>query len=241
MSSQISETELQNHPVISNDKWIEAGAKLLVKEKELSHMRDQVAKLRRELPWVPVEQDYVFEGPDGKVKLSELFKGKNQLIIYHCMWGFDDDDGCPGCSLIMDHVDSARQHFEHHDIAFAAISHAPVSKFIAFKKKMGWTFPWLSSAENTFNYDFGVSYKREDLSKGPVLHNFTMQKLNGEEQPGLSAFFKNDRGEIFRTYSTYERGLDLLIGAYNYIDLTAEGRNESGPMDWVNFHDRYPD
>jgi predicted dithiol-disulfide oxidoreductase (DUF899 family) len=196
---------------------------------------------RRELPWMKVETDYVFEGPDGPVSLADLFDGRSQLIVYHFMYGPGWEEGCPGCSFVCDHVDAARRHFEHHDVAYVTVSRAPLADFQAFKERMGWTFRWVSSSQNSFNYDFGVSYHREDLDHGPVLHNFVMQKLSGEEQPGLTVFTRDEEGNIYRTYSTYERGLDLLIGAYNYLDLTPKGRNESSPMDWMSFHDQYPE
>jgi predicted dithiol-disulfide oxidoreductase (DUF899 family) len=233
------ENTAMNHPVVTPEEWLSASQKLLVKEKELSHFRDEVSKLRRELPWVPVKMDYVFEGSDGNKSLSDLFNGKDQLVIYHFMYEPGDTEGCPGCSFVSDHVDAARQHFENHGVAYAAISRAPFGEFSAFKARMGWTFPWLSSAGTEFNYDYGVSYRRADLDAGPVLHNFTMQKLSGEEQPGLSVFAKGEDGAIYHTYSTYERGLDMLLGAYNFLDLTPKGRNESSPMEWVRFHDRY--
>ena len=239
MQTVIRESELKDHPVISVDDWYEASAELLIREKELTKMRDSVACLRREMPWTKVTQDYILHGPDGNVNLSELFDGKSQLIIYHAMWGPNDDSPCPGCSFVMDHIDAARLHFEHHDIAFAAVSRAPLGHFAEFKNHMGWKFRWLSSDGTSFNFDYGVSFRREDLDKGDVFYNFKMQKLKSEDQPGLSAFYKNDQGELFRTYSTYERGLDLLLGAYNYIDLTAKGRNEKSPMDWVAIHDQY--
>jgi predicted dithiol-disulfide oxidoreductase (DUF899 family) len=230
------------HKVVSGSEWIDAGSALLKKEKEFTKARDAMSAARRELPWTKVEKDYVFEGPNGPVSLSELFNGNSQLIVYHFMFGPDDDSGCPGCSFVCDHVDGARQHFEHHGVAFVAVSRAPLANFEPFKKRMGWTFRWVSSNQNSFNYDFGVSYRREDLDRGPVLHNFAMQKLKGEEQPGLTVFAKDEEGNIYRTYSTYERGLDLLIGAYNYLDLTSNGRNEpDGGMSWVRLHDQYED
>jgi len=241
MQTLIKETELRDHPVVDRDDWFAASAKLLDKEKELTRMRDEVARMRRALPWTKVEKDYTLHGPDGDVKLSDLFDGKSQLIVYHAMWGPNEDSPCPGCSFIMDHIDSARLHFEHHDIAFAAVSHAPLSKFADFKKRMGWKFRWLSSDGTNFNFDYDASFHPEDLKKGDVHYNFRMQKLTGEEQPGLSAFYKNEKGEVFRTYSTYERGLDMLLGAYNFIDLTAKGRNEKHAMDWVEIHDQYKD
>jgi len=214
---------------------------LLKKEKEFTRARDAMSALRRDLPWVKVDTEYVFESPEGPVSLSELFKGRSQLIVYHFMFAPGWDEGCSGCSFVSDHVDGARQHFEHHDVAFAAVSRAPLADFEAFKKRMGWTFTWVSSNGNNFNYDYGVSFRREDLDKGPVMYNFTVQKLNSEEQPGLTVFTKDEDGTIYRTYSTYERGLDMLVGAYNYLDLTPQGRNETGPMSWMCLHDEYSD
>ena len=229
------------HAVVSQSEWISAGNALLKKEKEFTKARDAMSAARRDLPWVKVETNYVFEGSEGPISLSDLFNGNNQLIVYHFMYEPGWDEGCPGCSFVCDHIDGARQHFEHHDVAFAAVSRAPLAEFQAFKKRMGWTFRWVSSNSNNFNYDFGVSYHLEDLDSGPVLHNFVMQKLNSEDQPGLTVFTKDAEGNIYRTYSTYERGLDLLCGAYNFLDLTPLGRNETGPMSWMNFHDKYED
>jgi predicted dithiol-disulfide oxidoreductase (DUF899 family) len=229
------------HKVVSQDEWLASASDLLRKEKEFTKARDAMSATRRELPWVKVETDYVFDGLDGPVSLSELFNGRSQLIVYHFMYGPGWEEGCSGCSFVSDHVDAARQHFEHHDVAFAAVSRAPLSDFQAFKERMGWTFRWVSSNKNSFNYDFGVSFRRADLDKGPVSYNFVSQKLNGEEQPGLTVFTKDAEGAIYRTYSTYERGLDLLVGAYNFLDLTPKGRNESSPMRWMTFHDQYQD
>ena len=240
MITQIQEPELKRLPAVSLNDWLQASAQLLVKEKELTKMRDEVARQRRALPWTLVEEEYVFHGPSGGVRLSELFDGKSQLLVYHAMWGPNADSPCEGCSFVMDHIDGARQHFEHHDIAFAAVSRAPLSKFADFKKRMGWTFRWLSSDGTTFNYDFGVSFRREDLDRGDVYYNFRTQKLKGEDQPGLTAFYRDERGDIYRTYSTYERGLDLLMGAYNFIDLTPKGRDEANAEGWwVKIHDEY--
>jgi predicted dithiol-disulfide oxidoreductase (DUF899 family) len=234
----ITETPI-NHQVVSQEEWLAAAGALLKKEKEFTKARDAMSATRRELPWVKVDKDYVFEGPDGPVSLSDLFDGKSQLIVYHFMYAPGWDEGCSGCSFVCDHVDGARQHFENHDVAFAAVSRARLAEFEPFKKRMGWTFRWVSSNANTFNYDFGASFRREDLDKGPVLFNFVNQKISGEEQPGLTVFTKDEEGNIYRTYSSYERGLDLLIGAYNFIDLTPKGRNETGPMSWMRLHDQY--
>jgi predicted dithiol-disulfide oxidoreductase (DUF899 family) len=241
MTTLIKQSELTGHPVTSLNDWNKASEQLLAKEKEFTKARDELSRARRALPWTKVAEDYVFQGPDGDIKLSELFDGKSQLMIYHAMWGPEPDAHapCEGCSFVMDHIDGARLHFEHHDTAFAAVSRAPLSHFADFKKRMGWKFRWLSSDGTDFNFDFGVSFRREDLDKGDVYYNFKMQKLRSQDQPGLSAFYRNENGEIFRTYSTYERGLDMLLGAYNYIDLTAKGRNEEGGMDWIKLHDEY--
>jgi len=226
------------HRVVSPDEWISAGANLLAKEKEFTRFRDEVSRHRRELPWVRVD-NYIFEGPNGKQSLSDLFEGKSQLIVYHFMFAPGWKQGCPACSFVCDHTDAARQHFEHHDAAFAAISRAPLDEILPFKKRMGWTFPWFSSFGSEFNYDFGVSYRRENLDSDLVLHNFSMQKLGFEEQTGLSVFTRGEDGEIYRTYSSYERGVDMLIGAYNFLDLTPKGRNETHSMDWIEYHDLY--
>ena len=232
---------IENHPVVTREQWLEASRELLRKEKELTRFRDKVSRLRRELPWVRVEKEYTFDSPEGPATLSDLFGDKSQLIVYHFMYGPGWEEGCPGCSFVSDHVDAARRHFEHHDIAYVAVSRAPLAEFLPFKKRMGWTFRWVSSNGTDFNYDYSVSFRREDLDGGPVLYNFTMQKLNGDEQPGLSVFFKDAEGRVYHTYSTYERGLDLLLGAYNFIDLAPKGRDEASPMEWVRYHDSYED
>ncbi len=202
-------------------------------------MRDRLNQARMDLPWIKVEKEYMFEGPDGKRSLEELFDGRSQLIVYHFMFGPGWEEGCSGCSFVSDHVDAARQHFEHHDISYVAISRAPLAELLPYKKRMGWTFRWYSSSGNEFNYDFAVSFRAEDREKGPVFYNFTNQKLSGEEQPGLTVFARDGHGSVYRTYSSYERGLDLLVGAYNFIDLTPLGRNEQQSMDWMTYHDRY--
>jgi len=240
MAAEMNTTDsLDNHKVVTQEEWIEAGKALLAKEKELTRHRDEVSRLRRELPWVKVETAYVFEGPDGKTTLSDLFEGRSQLIVYHFMGSRGPDDFCPGCSFVSDHTDAANLHLAHHDVTLIAVSRTPLKLIESYKKRMGWNFKWVSSVGSDFTYDFGVSYKRAELDAGKVLHNFTMQKLSSEEQPGLSVFYKDKSGDIFHTYSSYERGLDLLIGAYNWLDLTPKGRNESSGMDWVNRHDEY--
>ncbi len=229
------------HGVVSQDEWIAAGQELLAKEKEFTKLRDQLSAKRRELPWVAVTKDYVFETNEGKKSLGELFGDKSQLIVYHFMFAPGWDEGCMGCSFVSDHFDAALLHMPAKDVAFVAVSRAPLAEFQAFKKRMGWKFPWVSSAGTTFNYDFGVSFHQKDYEAGPVFYNFKDQKLTSEEQPGLTVFVKDADGRIYRTYSTYERGLDMLLGTYNLLDLTPKGRDETSGMKWVTFHDRYGD
>jgi len=229
-----------DHAVVSQDQWTAAAQALLAKEKEFTKLRDQLSARRRELPWVEVDKEYVFETTEGKRKsLRDLFGDKNQLIVYHFMFAPGWEEGCTGCSFVSDNFDAALLHLKPKDVAFVVVSRAPLAEFLPFKERMGWGFDWVSSAGTTFNYDFGVSFHQEDLDAGPVFYNFKRQKLHEDEQPGLSVFVKDAEGRIFRTYSTYERGLDLLLGTYNLLDLTPKGRDEGGAMDWVTFHDRY--
>ncbi len=239
MQSTVTSAPTIRHSIVNQSEWLEASQKLLAREKELTRMRDQINRERMELPWVKVEKTYIFVGEHGKCSLSDLFQGKSQLIVYHFMFGPGWEEGCPGCSFVSDHVDAARMHFEHHDISYAAVSRAPLAELLPYKLRMGWTFPWYSSVDTDFNYDFQASFYPEDLERGTVLYNHTQQKLKNQEQPGLSVFYKDKYGTIFHTYSTYERGLDLLVGAYNFIDLTPKGRNEQSPMDWMRRHDQY--
>jgi predicted dithiol-disulfide oxidoreductase (DUF899 family) len=229
----------RNHKVVSQAEWLAASRELLAKEKEFTKLRDQLSEKRRELPWVEVTKEYVFDTPEGKKSLAELFGSRSQLIVYHFMFAPGWDEGCPGCSFVSDHFDGSLLHLKPKDVAFVAVSRAPLEEFLPFKERMGWRFDWVSSAGTTFNYDFGVSFHRGDLDAGPVLYNFTEQSLKNDEQPGLSVFVKAADGRIFRTYSTYERGLDPLLGTYNLLDLTPKGRDEAHGMDWVTHHDKY--
>lgn len=231
-------TETLEHPVVSRKEWLESRKALLRKEKELTHLRDKLCQERRDLPWVKVEEDYAFDGPNGEVKLSELFNGKSQLIVYHFMFDPAWEEGCPGCSFISDHVDGARQHFENRDVSYVAVSRAPLAKLEAYKKRMGWKFPWVSSGGNQFNYDYHVSFTDEQIAKGEAVYNYAPEKEAGES-PGASVFYKNDKGEIFHTYSTYGRGLEQALGAFVWMDLTPKGRNEESTMNWVRRHDQY--
>ncbi|WP_227369912.1 DUF899 domain-containing protein [Halomonas sp. M20] len=207
--------------VVSREEWLEERRALLVKEKELTRQYDRVSAERRELPWVKVEKNYVFDTPDGKRTLVELFDGRSQLIVYHFMFGPGWKEGCSGCSFVADHIDGANLHLAHHDVTVLAVSRAPLAEFLPFKQRMGWYFTWVSSHGSDFNYDYQVS------------------TASGEETHGLSVFFKNVSGEVFHTYSTYARGVDILLGAHHYLDLTPKGRNEQGTMSWMRHHDRY--
>lgn len=229
---------VENHPVVPKDQWMAARKELLREEKEFSRLRDRIAAKRRELPWVKVDKNYTFEGPDGPVTLAQLFKGRSQLIVYHFMFGPGQEEGCNGCSFLCDHVDSARLHFEQRDIAFAAVSRAPLAEFSGFKKRMGWRFPWVSSAGGDFNYDYHVSFTAEQVARGEATYNYEATDETGESH-GISIFYQNEAGEIFHTYSCYARGAEEVLATFMFMDLTPKGRNEEGVMSWIRFHDRY--
>jgi len=233
----------QKHPVVSPPQWRDARIALLAKEKELRHQMDEIARLRRELPWELVEKKYVFSTDQGPKTFAELFDGNSQLIVYHFMLAPDWVEGCKSCSFLADHFDGAITHLTQRDIAFTAISRAPFEKIDAFKKRMGWNFRWVSSNGSDFNFDYHVSFTPQQLESGDVIYNYQPERLKSIEWPGVSVFYKNDSGDVFHTYSTFARGLDILLGAYNFIDMTPKGRDEAGfkyPMEWVRHHDRYP-
>ncbi|MEO5912847.1 MAG: thioredoxin family protein [Luteolibacter sp.] len=233
---------LPDHSVVSHDDWIAARKELLVKEKELTRLSDQLSSARRALPWEKVEKNYVFESPDGKVTLAELFGSKRQLIVHHLMFAPGWSEACVGCSHSADHADSARQHFENADVSYVAISRAPVEDLLRFKKRMGWTFHWISSGDGDFNYDYGVSFTPEQVASGNVGYNYATSTYTFDELPGVSVFYKDEEGNVFHTYSTYARGLDILLGSHNYLDLTPKGRGAKGTPDdpgWLRYHDQY--
>jgi len=233
---------LGNKQVVSREEWIEARRAFLAKEKEFTRQRDELSRRRRELPWVKVEENYVFDGPKGKETLADLFDGRSQLIVYHFMFGPGWEEGCPSCSLLADHIDGALAHLNARDVTLVVVSRAPHNQIEAFKKRMGWRFKWVSSYGNDFNRDYHVSFTKDEMAKGKVYYNYEMQEFGAEEAPGASVFYKDATGEVFHTYSTYARGGDILLGAYNYLDLTPKGRDEDGlafTMAWVRHHDRY--
>jgi predicted dithiol-disulfide oxidoreductase (DUF899 family) len=231
------------HQIVSREDWLAARRHLLAKEKEFTRLRDALSAERRELPWVKVEKDYLFDTPSGKETLADLFDGRSQLLVYHFMLGPDWEQGCPSCSFLSDHIDGANLHLPQRDVTLLAVSRAPLTQIEAFKQRMGWRFKWVSSYDNDFNRDYHVSFTPEELAKGKVDYNYDMAE-GFDELPGLSAFYKDPDGTVFHTYSTYARGLDTLIGAYNYLDLAPKGRNEADlpwTMAWVRHHDRYGD
>ncbi len=244
MKLQEMEPELNQmiHPqIVSEAEWRVARNDLLTREKELTRLRDEISRHRRELPWVKVEKEYVFDGPRGKETLADLFDGRSQLIIYHFMFGPGWEEGCKSCSYLADHFDGANWHLPHHDVTFVVASRAPLSEFEPYKKRMGWRFKWLSSHGNDFNFDYHVSFTKEEEAKGQVYYNYAMGEFMSDELPGLSVFYKDGNGDIFHTYSTYARGLEPLVGAYNLLDLVPKGRDENpdSTMDWVRRHDEY--
>jgi predicted dithiol-disulfide oxidoreductase (DUF899 family) len=233
---------MQTHDIVSRDEWIAARRDLLAEEKAWTRERDRLAQKRRALPWVRVDKDYVFESTSGAVRLSDLFDGRSQLVVYHFMFGPDWQEGCPGCSLLSDHVDGARQHFEHNDVSFVAVSRGPLDRLEAYRKRMGWRFRWVSSAGNDFNFDYNVSFPNGQRENG-VFYNFERKPDPGiDELPGLSVFLKDEDGAIYHTYSSYARGGEIHLGVYGWLDIVPKGRNETTEgklMGWVKRHDQY--
>ena len=234
---------MQQHPVVSQDEWLAARKALLLREKEATHLRDALNAERLALPWVKVEKEYLFDTPHGKKSLADLFAGRSQLVVYHFMLGPGWGAGCHGCSFIADHFDGALPHLENHDVTLTAVSRAPLAEVEAYKKRMGWHFPWVSSFGSDFNYDYRVSFTPEEQASGTATYNYTPRpaKANAEpsEEPGISSFFKGDSGEVFHTYSSYARGPEELIGALMILDRAPLGRNEKSTMDFVRRHDEY--
>ena len=231
---------MQNR-IVSRDEWLVARKQHLVKEKEYTRLRDQLSQSRRELPWVKVEKEYLFDGPNGKQTLSALFENRSQLMIYHFMFGPDWEEGCPSCSYISDQFDGIGIHLNHRDITLTVVSKARFDKLEAYRKRMGWQFKWMSSFESDFNDDYQVSFS-PDQKEDERYYNYVAKGFPAEEAPGISVFYKNEQGDLFHTYSSYGRGLDMLIGAYHFMDLVPKGRDEDGKnMAWLRRHDQYDD
>jgi predicted dithiol-disulfide oxidoreductase (DUF899 family) len=227
------------HPLVSREEWLDARQRLLDREKEMTRMRDRLAEERRSLPWVRVEKTYVFDAPDGRKTLADLFDNRSQLIIHHFMFHPEWNAGCKTCSFDADHAEGALVHLENHDVSYVHVSRAPLDKIEAYKKRMGWTARWVSSFNSDFNYDYHVSFTPEDLAAGNVFYNFRLQE-GIEDVPGLSVFFKDEDGAVYHTYSSYARGNEEVLGTYMYLDITPKGRNETEIMDWIRRHDEYP-
>ncbi len=234
---------IEKTKVVSPAEWAAARKKLLAKEKEFTRLRDELSRERRTMPWEKVEKKYMFESGNGKESLADLFGGRSQLIIYHFMFGPGWKEGCPSCSFLADSFDAAALHLAQRDTSFAVISRATLPEIQAFQKRMGWKFKWLSSNGSDFNHDFQASASKDEIASGKAIYNYEASDFPSEERPGLSVFSRRD-GEVFHTYSSYARGLDILLPTYNMLDMTAKGRNEEAlpwPMAWVRHHDRYGD
>jgi predicted dithiol-disulfide oxidoreductase (DUF899 family) len=234
---------MQHNRIVSRDEWTAARKALLAKEKDYTHLRDRLSAERRALPWVKIDKTYVFDTITGKKTLAELFTGRSQLVVDHFMLGPGWKEGCVGCPFGADHISNGLVHLEHHDVTVLAVSRAPLTEIEAYRERMGWRFEWVSSHDNDFNYDFHVSFTKDDLARGKVYYNYALIDAGIEELPGLSVFYKDAAGDIFHTYSSYARGSEELITTYMVLDLTPKGRNETGPhrnlMDWVRRHDEY--
>jgi predicted dithiol-disulfide oxidoreductase (DUF899 family) len=231
-----------NHRIVSSAEWIEARKQLLAEEKEFNRLRDRLSQRRRDLPWEAVKKEYAFDGPNGKRTLAELFDGKSQLIVYHFMFAPDWEEGCKSCSFWADNFNGIGSHLNHRDVTFLAISRAPLQKLQGYAKRMRWTFPWYSSTGSDFNFDYQVSFTPQQLAAGEATYNYAPLQHNMSDLVGISVFAKNEAGEVFHTYSTYARGVDMLNGAYHYLDLVPKGRDEGGlkyGMEWLRRHDQY--
>ncbi len=230
-------------PIIgTRQAWLEARRQVLAKEKELTRMRDELAEARRQLPWVPVDKDYMFDTVAGERTLAELFDRRHQLVVYHFMFDPSWTEGCKSCSFWADQFDGVTAHLHARDVTLVVVSRAPLDTLHAFRDRMGWRFPWVSSGRSDFNVDFHVTITDEQRAAGPVEYNFGTTDFKGSELPGLSVFAKDEHGAVHHTYSCYSRGLDALNGAYQLLDLVPKGRDEAGlarPMEWVRHHDRY--
>ncbi|MGA2736597.1 MAG: thioredoxin family protein [Bryobacteraceae bacterium] len=239
-----SQTAVHQPKIVSQAEWLAARKDHLAKEKEFTRLRDELSRQRRELPWEKVEKAYVFDGPNGKETLAGLFETRSQLIVYHFMLGPGWKEGCQSCSFLADHFDGAAVHLANRDVTLAVVSRAPLAQIETFKLRMGWRFKWVSSFGSDFNYDYHVSFTKDEIATGQVNYNYSMSRFPSEEAPGASVFHKDGNRDIFHTYSTYGRGLDILLGTYNFLDIAPKGRDEDGlafSMSWVRHHDRYAD
>jgi predicted dithiol-disulfide oxidoreductase (DUF899 family) len=232
---------MQNQ-VVSKDKWLKARLELLAAEKEFTRQRDALTRRRMAMPWERVEKTYRFEGPTGPLSLTDLFDGRSQLIAYHFMFGPDWEEGCKSCSFWADNFNGIPIHLNHRDVTLIAVSRAPFARISAYKKRMGWNLPWVSSYGSDFNFDYHASFTPEQIAEGKACYNYEARSHALSEEVGISVFYRNEKDEVFHTYSCYSRGVDMLNGAYHYLDLVPKGRDEGGlkyPMEWVRRHDQY--
>jgi predicted dithiol-disulfide oxidoreductase (DUF899 family) len=233
---------VDQHRVVNRDEWLAARTQLLAREKEFTRQRDQLSQERRDLPWEAVDKEYMFEGPTGQMTLSDLFAGKSQLIVYHFMFDMDDEEGCEHCSFWADNFNGIDAHLRQRDVSFVAVSRVPLSKLEAFRRRMGWTFAWVSSLPSDFNFDYQASFTPESRQRGEAYYNYDLGDPGMPNREGISVFYKDEKGNIFHTYSAYARGIDMVNGAYQFLDLVPKGRDEAGhdnPQYWVRHHDRY--
>lgn len=232
-----------DHEIVSRKEWLAARKALLSLEKEETKLRDKVRAERLALPWVKVDKAYTFDTPEGQKSLADLFDGRSQLVVYHFMYGPDWEAGCPGCSFLADHIDGMLPHLNHHDVTMIAVSRAPLEKLTAYRRRMGWKFPWVSSHGSDFNFDYHVSFTKEELASGKVMYNYreTPSEDAHDELPGLSAFFKDEDGTVYHTYSDYARGGEELLGTLMVLDRAPKGRNETGTLSFVKRKDEYED
>ena len=236
-------TTLPAPETVSPAQWLTARSELLRQEKEFTKLGDQLARLRRELPRTKVEKNYAFESPHGRVTLTDLFAGHSQLMVQHFMLGPGWEEGCKSCSFMMDHFNPAVPHLAARDVAFAAISHAPLNEILPFKQRMGWNVNWVSSHGTGFNQDFAVSFTAEEIARGGVDYNYGKRNFPQTEAPGISVFTRDAAGTVYHTYSTYGRGVEVVMTTYQLLDLTPKGRDEAAMeygMEWLRHHDRYP-
>lgn len=232
-----------HHQVVSRAEWLEARKGLLAREKAFTRLRDEINAERLALPWVEVDKDYAFETPSGRKSLADLFDGRSQLVVYHFMFGPDWEAGCPGCSFMADHFDGTLPHLNNHDVTLVAVSRAPLAKIEAYRKRMGWTFPWVSSFGSDFNFDYQVSFTKDELAKGAVQYNFTRtpSERAHDELPGFSSFIRDETGKVFHTYSSYARGGEEVLATLMILDRAPKGRNESSTLSFIKRHDEYED
>ena len=242
MNQIVRNTAIDGHAVVSREAWLASRKQLLAREKEYTRLGDELAARRRALPWVKVDKDYVFEGPSGRQSLADLFAGRSQLFVYHFMLAPGWGEGCKSCSYVADHFDGTLPHLAARDVTLVAISRAAFPEIAAFKSRMGWQFPWLSSNGSDFNFDFGVSFTHDEVKAGEPIYNYGSEAPPIEELHGASVFFKDASGAIYHTYSTYGRGLDDVMNTYNFLDKVPKGRDEDNDphiMAWVRHHDKY--